>query len=280
MQHQRWFAPLVAAALVLSLSVAAMADTIRLRDGSVLRGQVVGFKDQQFTVLIGNNARGRRSRVVLFMEDVESIEFDDSGAATSGAGGIGDVVGGSTTASNDGANDNGSNNSAIDAPPAATNNSTRPAPTMSTPPRSSTSGGAANTSTATTARAPIFFPIRLRVRADNIANGWNDSGLMVRAGQRLRVTATGRVSLGNGVYATPTGLPRVADKDKLMRNEPTGGLIAVVGDDNDDFIFVGANREFTARRDGRLFFGVNEGVLDDNSGTYDVTVEAEAIAPR
>ncbi len=291
MQHQRRFAPLIAMALVLSLGVTALADTIRLRDGSVLRGQVVGFKDQQFTVLIGNNARGRRSRVVLFMEDVESIEFDGgaaaAGAGASGAGGIGEVVGGggtTTTAGNDGANDNGGNNSAIDAvPSAATNSSTRPAPTMSTPPRSSSSsssGSAATTSTGTTARPPVFFPIRLRVRADNAANGWNDSGLMVRAGQRLRVSATGRVSLGNGVYATPTGLPRLADKDKLMRNEPTGGLIAVVGDDNDDFIFVGANREFTARRDGRLFLGVNEGVLDDNSGTYDVTVEAEALAPR
>jgi hypothetical protein len=77
--------------------------------------------------------------------------------------------------------------------------------------------------------------------------------------------------------STPTGLPRLADRDKLMRNEPTGALIAVIGDDNDEFIFVGASREFTAQRDGRLFLGVNEGNLGDNSGTYDVTVEAEAL---
>jgi hypothetical protein len=100
---------------------------------------------------------------------------------------------------------------------------------------------------------------------------------MVRAGQRLRITATGRVSLGAGQMSTPTGLPRLADRDKLMRNEPTGGLIAVIGDDNDDFIFLGASREFTAQRDGRLFLGVNEGNLGDNSGTYEVTVEAEAL---
>jgi hypothetical protein len=101
---------------------------------------------------------------------------------------------------------------------------------------------------------------------------------MVRKGQRLRITAQGRVSLGGGLYSTPTGLPAQPDRDKLMRNQPTGALIAVIGDDNDDFIFIGASREFTATRDGRLFLGVNEGNLADNSGAYDVTVEAEAVA--
>ena len=160
-------------------------------------------------------------------------------------------------------------------PPVSRNNppvNTRPQPDTTPIDRSDNTAG-----TTTTNAAPVFFPIRLRVRADNASNGWNDSGLMVRAGQRLRITATGRVSLGGGQMSTPTGLPRLADRDKLMRNEPTGALIAVIGDDNDDFIFVGSSREFTAQRDGRLFLGVNEGNLGDNSGTYDVTVEAEAI---
>ncbi|HEX6625540.1 MAG TPA: hypothetical protein VF064_17630, partial [Pyrinomonadaceae bacterium] len=76
----------------------------------------------------------------------------------------------------------------------------------------------------------------------------------------------------------PTGLPRVVDTEKLMRDKPTGALIAVVGDDNDDFIFVGSAYEFYATRDGRLFLGVNEGNLDDNTGTYDALVEIEPAA--
>ena len=48
--------------VVLALFVPAVADTIRLKDGSVIRGQVIGFKDQQFTVLIGSGSQGRRSR--------------------------------------------------------------------------------------------------------------------------------------------------------------------------------------------------------------------------
>ncbi|MDX6484406.1 MAG: hypothetical protein QOE95_2177, partial [Gaiellaceae bacterium] len=69
----------------------------------------------------------------------------------------------------------------------------------------------------------------------------------------------------------------LADTGKLMRNEATGALIAVIGDDNDEFIAVGANREFYAPRDGRLFLGVNEGKLEDNTGSYDALIEVEPV---
>jgi hypothetical protein len=254
----------LAVVLTLSLGVAqaALADTIRLRDGSVVRGQIIAFKDQQFTVLIGAGTRGRRGRMTIYSEDIESIEFDASG-------GVAANTGDDTSAPDDRA--------AVNTPaPSVRNN---PPTTTRTQPNTTPDDRATDTSGAATSGAtPIYFPIRLRVRADNASNGWNDSGLMVRAGQRLRITATGRVSLGGGNMSTPTGLPRLVDRDKLMRNEPTGALIAVIGDDNDDFIFVGASREFVAQRDGRLFLGVNEGNLGDNSGMYDVTVEAEAVA--
>jgi hypothetical protein len=116
------------------------------------------------------------------------------------------------------------------------------------------------------------------VRADNSTNGWTNSGLVVRRGQRLRVTASGRISLGQGRFSTPTGIATLPDKAKLMQTEPTGSLIAVIGDDNDDFIAIGGRRDFVAQRDGVLFLGVNEGDLNDNTGAYDVTIEAEAGA--
>ncbi len=250
----------LAVVLTLSLSTAALADTIRLRDGSVVRGQIIAYKDQQFTVLIGAGARGRRGRMTIYSEDIESIEFDATDAASGGGG---------SAPNDDPANDDRAVNNNNPAPRTSPPAGTRPLPEPTPVDRAGNTTG--------TGAAPVFFPIRLRVRADNASNGWNDSGLMVRAGQRLRITATGRVSLGGGQTSTPTGLSRLADQEKLMRNEPTGALIAVIGDDNDDFIFVGATREFTAKRDGRLFLGVNEGNLGDNSGAYDVTVEAEAL---
>jgi hypothetical protein len=265
---------LVALALTLSLCAVGLADTIRMKDGQVIHGQIVGFRDQQFTVLIGSGARGRRSRITLYMEDVDSIEFDNATAEeTTGSA---PVETGSRTQS----------------PPPR---QSEPRQT-STPPTLDTDGGSSPSTPSTTNRtntgstgtssrtnAPSaggdspFFPIRVRIYADNRANGWNDSGLMVRKGQRLRITATGRVSLGEGRFSTPTGLPRVMDTEKLMRNEPTGELIAVIGDDNDEFIAVGANREFYATRDGRLFLGVNEGKLDDNTGYFDALIEVEPL---
>ena len=67
-------------ALALSLTLPALADTVRLKDGSVIRGQIVSFKNEQFTILVGSGARGRKSRITVYMEDVDSIEFDSAGS--------------------------------------------------------------------------------------------------------------------------------------------------------------------------------------------------------
>src|SRR5829696_928359 len=86
---KKTFQLLLSTLLLVSLSTPLLADTIRLKDGSVIRGQVIGFKDQQFTILIGGNARGRRGQTTVYVEDVESIEFDsntgNSGPATESA---------------------------------------------------------------------------------------------------------------------------------------------------------------------------------------------------
>ena len=84
-----FFRSLLIVVLTLGFSLPALADTILLKDGSVLHGQVVGFKDQQFTILLGSGARGRKSRITVYMEDVESIEFDSTGGT--GAGSIEDT---------------------------------------------------------------------------------------------------------------------------------------------------------------------------------------------
>lgn len=248
-----FFRQLLTAALVLGLSLPALADTIRLKDGSVLRGQVVSFKDQQFTIVMGG-ARGRRT-ITVYMEDVESIEFDSSGSA--GARGA---------TSDDNPGNTNTEPISQRTPPVVNNQPTRSQPSPTPIPTTPTNPSA----------SPGFFQINVRVRGDNASNGWTNSGLVVRKGQRLRLTASGRVNLGAGRMTTPDGLPNVADKDKLMRTEPTGGLIAVIGDDNDEFIFIGRSRDFVALRDGVLFLGVNEGNLSDNSGAFDVVIEAEA----
>ena len=237
-------------ALALSTALPLLADTIRLKDGSVIRGQIVSFKNEQFTILVGSGQRGRKSRITVYMEDVDSIEFDGAPA-----------------------DDANSNSSASNEPPYQPPTNTRTNnPRPSNPPPTQTS----NPNTSANPTPPQFFNVNVKVRADNSTNGWTNSGLVVRRGQRLRISATGRVNLGAKGSSTADGLPSVQDREKLMRTQPTGGLIAVIGDDNDEFIFIGSSRDFVAQRDGVLFLGVNEGNLSDNSGTFEVVIEAEA----
>ena len=246
---KKTFHLLLSTLLLVSMATPLLADTIRLKDGSVIRGQVIGFKDQQFTILIGGNARGRRGQTTVYVEDVESIEFDSTGG-------------------NPGATDDSSARNVPQSRPSyPNNNNSQP---VNTPVDRNIDTVPASSST------PTFFTIKVGVKADNSNNGWTNSGLVVRKGQRLRISASGRVSIGKGRFSTPGGLTSIQDADKLMRNEATGALIAVIGDDNDDFILIGPRREFVAQRDGVLFLGVNEGDLTDNTGSYDIVIEAEA----
>jgi hypothetical protein len=236
----------------LGLTLPVLADTIRLKDGSVLRGQIVNFRNEQFTILVGSGARGRKSRITVYMEDVESIEFEGAPA------------------------DDASNTSTTPSQPTYQPPVTRPS---NNPPSRQPADNPPSRQPAdnpNTSSNPTFFPVNVRVRADNSTNGWTNSGLVVRRGQRLRINATGRANLGGNRFATPDGLANIQDREKLMRTQPTGGLIAVIGDDNDDFIFVGSSRDFVAQRDGVLFLGINEGNLSDNTGTFEVVIEAEA----
>jgi hypothetical protein len=118
---------------------------------------------------------------------------------------------------------------------------------------------------------PIAWSVK--VLADGTANGWTNTGWVVKKGQRIRISGEGEVSLGKGRKATPAGVPELDDSLKLLKNVATGALVAVIGDDNNDFIYVGSERTITASRDGALFLGINEGNLDDNSGFFTVKIE-------
>jgi hypothetical protein len=118
------------------------------------------------------------------------------------------------------------------------------------------------------------------VTAQKSPSGWTNSGLAVRRGQRLSISATGSINLGGDRYSDPAGDASLLIKDKLMRSEASGALIAVIGDDNDDFIFIGNHREFTAQRDGVLFLGVNEDNVNDDTGYYTAVIDFETPDDR
>ena len=245
--------------IVATLSFATFADTIKLKNGSIIKGRITGFIGGKFIVTIGEGARQRT--LEFSAGEVESVEFEQVPAIPATAR---------------------TNSEDVRVIPSST-----PARQTGNPRVVTTDATSANvpasqpreTPVKTTPSQPvpdrITKPVELTVRvlADNTSNGWTNSGWVVKKGQRIRITGEGEVSLGNGKTSNAAGLYDLPDNDKLMQAVPTGALLAVIGDDNNDFIYVGLEREFVASRDGALFLGLNEGNLNDNTGALTVKIE-------
>ena len=64
----------ISAALILTMSVVAFADTIRLKDGSILKGRIVSFAGGKFTIAIGEGSRMKQ--MTYSASEIDSIQFD------------------------------------------------------------------------------------------------------------------------------------------------------------------------------------------------------------
>ena len=251
-------------AIMMALAICTFADTIRLKDGSIIKGRITSFSGGKFIVDVGEGSRLRQ--LTFFVSEIDSITFDLPTAQTTKPTPV--------TASYD-----KPEQKPVTPPKVIVTDNTAPAqkpvpaqpkPQMQSPPQTQpqTQSGPAKSGTV---MPPIVFNIN--VLADNTANGWTNSGWVVRKGQRIKISGDGSISLGKNQTCSPSGNPELPDDQKLLKSVPTGALIAVVGDDNNDFIYIGAEREFTATRDGTLFLGINEGNLSDNSGSFSTRIE-------
>lgn len=248
-------------ALITALAAFAFADTVRLKDGSIIKGRITSFSNGKFVIEISEGARLRQ--LIFEADEIESITFDMAAAQASKPTSVPasypkteqkppsppQVIVTDTT---------------VKTSPTQSQQPTqaKPQPQVSSQPRPAVSGSKA---------PPIEWSTK--VLADNTSNGWTNAGWVVKKGQKIRITGDGNVSLGKGKTCSPAGDAEIEDDKKLIKSVPTGALIAVIGDDNNDFIYIGAEREFTATRDGTLFLGINEGNLNDNSGAFNVKIE-------
>lgn len=232
----------VCLAAVSLIGSSSLADTVKLRDGSILKGKVVSYTQRKFTieVYIG----GAISQHVVPVEEVESVEFDqsDQGAISRAEPSRGEPIGASQPTA---------------APPRG-GIPRDPAPEATTPepgpPPGADNGGS----------LPVIAEKTVSIAA---AADWTSTEIRVQRGQRIVITANGEVDLGDSQRTGPDGIS-LTDSRKLVAARPTGALIAVVGDDNDDFIFVGSAIAFVAPHNGILFLSVNEGNLKDNTGAF------------
>jgi hypothetical protein len=242
-------------AIILLAAAAAFADTIRLKDGSVLKGKVVSYNQRKFTIVI--YIGGSSSRHEVSVDEIESVEFDASDVAASNRA------------------ESISVNPSTPAAPAARVETPRQAPQTNYPAEAPTSRDVARTVPAATQPeqpagaddSGAIATIAEKTVSVAAAADWTSTEIRVQRGQRIVINASGEVDLGDNQRTGPDGLS-LADTRKLIMARPTGALIAVVGDDNDDFIFVGKATEFTSPHNGILFLSVNEGNLKDNAGAF------------
>jgi hypothetical protein len=102
---------------------------------------------------------------------------------------------------------------------------------------------------------------------------WTDAGIDVAAGQVLSFYATDRIRWAPGRRDGPDGEHNSPPgPSRPMPNERRAALIGRIGDGREYFL-VGSRREGIRMREaGRLYLGINDESLNDNAGSFRVSI--------
>ena len=206
MKRMRFAAMVV---MVLLAAVWLKADTLILRDGRRVQGELVGIRNRVVEFEERRGFFGHRV-VRVDQDEVRLIEFDDQVSSSSSSG---------------------------------------------TSDRDRRPSGMRERDVTVSADVP-----------------WNDVGIDVRAGQTIYFSATGRVNWGPGRRDGPAGerdSPR--NSTRPIPGRPAAGLFGRVG--GQDPFFIGDEQgPIRMREPGRLYLGINDDYLQDNSSNFRVTV--------
>ena len=107
-----------------------------------------------------------------------------------------------------------------------------------------------------------------------VANAaWTDTGIDVTSGQNIYFEASGEIRWGPNRRAGPGGENNSPNNPaRPMPNRPGAALIGRIETTN-DYFFVGNDRgAIRTRSSGRLFLGINDDNLQDNTGYFRVIV--------
>jgi LssY C-terminus len=121
------------------------------------------------------------------------------------------------------------------------------------------------------------------------AKQWVDTKIDLRAGEKLRLTATGTITYPadkkhpDGRTFGPDGLPRGFRDlihDYAVSNAGHGSLVGRLGDDEVAQPFViGASADYEAPVAGRLFLGINQSLRDAEGAKGNFQVKIEVLDP-
>lgn len=208
MNPLRWIAGLT---IALMLPVSLMADTLYLRNGQRVEGELIGMRNGQIEFEERRGFGGTRT-LRFDRDEVDRIDFDNRRYGSGyGSNNNGNAVGG---------------------------------------------------------RPSGMRERQVIVSADV---EWNDSGVDVRAGQTIYFEAQGRVRWGRDRQDGPAGERNSpSNPNRPMGNRNAAALIGRIG--NDMFFIGDETGPVRMRSGGRLYLGVNDDVLADNSGNFRVVV--------
>ena len=209
MNPRRWTALM---AIVLALPVSLAADTLYLRNGQRVEGELLGYRNGQIEFEERRSYGGTRA-LRFDRDEVDRIDFENRRFTN---------------------NNNSSNNSG------------------------NSFGGR---------------PSGMRERQVTVSADvpWNDAGIEVRAGQTVYFEAQGRVRWGRDRQDGPAGERNSpSNPNRPMGNRNAAALIGKIG--NDMFFIGDETGPVRIRSAGRLYLGVNDDVLADNTGNFRVVV--------
>ena len=206
MVPQRWIARV---ALIVALPVSLQADTLILRDGSRVQGELIAVRNG--TIEFEERRNFGAGRTLRFDRDeVVRIEFETY--------------------------------------------------------RNNTGGSSNN----------LGRPTGMREKQVIVSGdvSWNDTGIDVRPGQTVYFESQGQVRWGRDRRDGPAGERNSPpNPGRPMPNRNAAALIGKIGNDSGDLFFIGDETgAVRLRGSGRLFLGVNDDVLTDNSGNFRVVV--------
>jgi PA-IL-like protein len=194
----------------LALSATISADTLVMRDGRRVQGQLIAVRDGTIE-FEGQKGFFGRERLRIDRDEVARIELDENRSdSTSSSGGV---------------------------------SQGRP------------SG------------------LREREVSVSASAAWTDTGINVPAGRDIYLNATGRVRWGPNRQDGPGGERSSPRNDaRPIPSRPAASLIGRIGDGNDVFFIGAEGGPIRMRAEGRLYLGINDDMLGDNSGAFRVTV--------
>ncbi|MCC7123323.1 MAG: hypothetical protein IT178_00635 [Acidobacteria bacterium] len=210
---RRWLATI---SLTLTLPITLAADTLILRNGQRIQGDLIAVRGDTVEFEEQRNFGGRRT-IRVDRDEIDRIEFDRNGSGNNWNNGGGGSGGWNN-------NDNGRPNG-----------------------------------------------MRERQSSVSATTDWSDTGIDVRAGQTIYVSASGQVRWGRDRRDGPQGENNSPfNAGRPLPNRPAAALIGRIG--NDVFFIGNEQGAIRVRNSGRLYLGINDDYLADNSGSFRVTV--------